>query len=126
MPAGNATFFCDNSAAYCYFLRTSKPVNFSTASNECGAFNGSLVSYDRAALQLEVEKYFRGGNPLGWDVLPASYWMGVSRIDEFDTWKLANGLETGQVSLVGVSCKPSPAAVRCMHSASAATAACLV
>jgi hypothetical protein len=51
----------------------------------------------RPCLQLGIEGYFRGRNAGGWIMLPDTYWTGVSRMDEFDTWKLPSGLEVGQV-----------------------------
>jgi hypothetical protein len=49
------------------------------------------------ALQLATEGYFRGRNAGGWTMLPNAYWTGVSRLDQYDTWKLPSGLEVGQV-----------------------------
>jgi hypothetical protein len=46
---------------------------------------------------LGIEGYFRGRNAGGWMMLPDTYWIGVFRLDSFDTWKLPSGLEVGQV-----------------------------
>ncbi len=100
-PSPNATFFCDSKGALCYALRgltLATTANYSSAEMACGAVNGTLVEYDSSRAQAVVEAYFRGANGGGWALLPASYWMGVSRIDSTDTWKLSSGLEVGQVS----------------------------
>jgi hypothetical protein len=55
-PAPNATFFCDNSATFCYSLRVTA-ANYSTATNMCNSANGTLVEFDTAAGQVRVYKF---------------------------------------------------------------------
>ena len=59
LPANNDFQFCDNTTRSCYFMVSTPRLAYAGAVAACAGRGGYLVSYNTAAEQLSVERYFR-------------------------------------------------------------------
>jgi hypothetical protein len=92
-PAQNSTFFCQQTLAKCYLLRSSA-ATYLSAQTTCSGLGGSLAQFRSRDEQLMVESTFKATG-----MLPTqAYWIGLSRDSADAFWQYADSGEVQQMA----------------------------